>query len=157
MEEILENMESAERVDGDKFNGIEIKNTPLCQLRNTKPALVKPSPHKRSLEEEEMIREVGASGNEKRQSSRKEKEKLPMYTKRQCYMCKELKNGYQNSHNTKYCFLREKNKKRVKGFEIDSEDETDSEESKDSSSSSDDEETSIQKMKQTAKNQKTLA
>ena len=38
--------------------------------------------------------------------------KSTSYQKRLCYFCKELKNGKESTHDTKYCFLRQKNKEK---------------------------------------------
>jgi hypothetical protein len=81
------------------------KDTPLCQLGNTSLAPKKTSPHRRSTENEEMTKEIGASIIEKEKGTTKEKS--PRYTERQGYICKKSKNKKEDSHNIEYSLSRE--------------------------------------------------
>lgn len=69
------------------------------------------------------------------------------FEERICYFCKELKNGKEKTHNTKNCFLRQKNKDKrsAKGFKVDMDDK--SSQSSDEDSEEDKMSSLLQKMK----------
>ena len=85
------------------------------------------------MDGDDMVRLNRAQGFNKYNPHNKKERK---WEDRLCYFCKELKNGKEKTHNTKYCNLREKNQnKRSKHFKVEAEDEV--EDYEDDSESSD--------------------
>jgi hypothetical protein len=77
--------------------------------------------------------------NRKKQSlSSQRRRKKP--TKKQCFSCKELENGNENSHDTKYGYLKESSKKEAKRSKRSSKKESDDKNTKNSSLDSDEKE-----------------
>ena len=68
-------------------------------------------------------------------SNRGRRENDKRYEKRTCYICKELNNGKHESHNTKDCYLRDKNKKKAKSFQVEASKKEETSSNDDSSSS----------------------
>ena len=56
----------------------------------------------------------GNAGKQREKSFQGKKTSSSSYEKRWCFICEELKNRKAETHDTKNCFLREKNKKKLK-------------------------------------------
>ena len=81
----------------------------------------------------------GRSSSDRGKTANRGRRDNDRYEKRTCYICKELNNGKHESHNTRDCYLRDKNKKKAKSFKVETSKKEDTSLSGDDSDSDDEE------------------
>ena len=81
----------------------------------------------------------GGSNSDRGKTANRGRRDNDRYEKRTCYICKELNNRKHESHNTRDCYLRDKNKKKAKSFKVDTSKKEDTSSNGDDSDSDDEE------------------